>query len=107
MCGAHCILNFDENFIYQKWTSFPQINSVEQQHAVIEFSDVENCFVIQDLNTAHGTYVNDCRVQNAAVRLAPRDVIRFGFSGFPYELEIDDEQVRTMQTLSLNPLSHV
>ena len=60
---------------------------------MIEYSDIEKCFVIQDLNTAHGTYVNDCRVQNAAVRLASRDVIRFGFSGLPYELEVEDEQV--------------
>ena len=37
--------------------------------------------MVQDLNSAHGTYVNDCRVQNAAsaVRLASGDVIRFGF----------------------------
>ncbi|XP_071476887.1 forkhead-associated domain-containing protein 1-like [Diadema antillarum] len=67
--------------------------SVELQHAVIEYSDAENCFVIQDLNTAHGTYVNDCRVQNAAVRLAPGDVIRFGYSGLPHELEVEDAQV--------------
>ena len=30
-------------------------------------------------NSAHDTYVNDCRVQNAAVRLGSSDVIRFGF----------------------------
>ena len=35
--------------------------------------------MVQDLNSAHGTYVNDCHVQNAAVRLASGDVIRFGF----------------------------
>nr|XP_006812789.1 PREDICTED: forkhead-associated domain-containing protein 1-like [Saccoglossus kowalevskii] len=64
--------------------------NVELTHAVIELNEVENCFVLQDLNTAQGTYVNDCRVQNAAVRLAPGDVIRFGFSGLPYELEIEN-----------------
>nr|XP_054768394.1 forkhead-associated domain-containing protein 1-like [Lytechinus pictus] len=70
-----------------------QLTSIELQHAVIEYSDAENCFVIQDLNTAHGTYVNDCRVQNAAVRLAPGDSIRFGYSGFRHELEVEDDQV--------------
>ena len=48
---------------------------MERQHAVIEYNEAEGCFVVQDLNSAHGTYVNDCRVQNAAVR----HVIRFGF----------------------------
>ena len=45
---------------------------MEWQHAVIAYNEA-------DLNSAHGTYVNDCRVQNAAVRLASGDVIRFGF----------------------------
>ncbi|XP_071805645.1 forkhead-associated domain-containing protein 1-like isoform X1 [Asterias amurensis] len=65
-------------------------STVELQHAVIEYSDSEYCFVLQDLNTAHGTYVNDCRVQNAAVRLAPGDIIRFGYSGIPMELDVED-----------------
>ena len=52
---------------------------MEQQHAVIAYNEAEGCFVVQDLNSAHGTYANDCRVQNAAVRLASGDVIRFGF----------------------------
>ena len=52
---------------------------MEGQHAVIEYNEAEGCFVVQDLNSAHGTYVNDCHVQNAAVRLASGDVIRFGF----------------------------
>ena len=52
---------------------------MERQHAVIEYNEAEGCFVVQDLNSAHGTYVNDCRVQNAAVRLASGEVIRFGF----------------------------
>ena len=52
---------------------------MERQHAVIEYNESDGCFVVQDLNSAHGTYVNECRVQNAAVRLAPGDVIRFGY----------------------------
>ena len=39
---------------------------MERQHAIIEYNEAEGCFVVQDLNSAHGTYVNDCRVQNAA-----------------------------------------
>ena len=49
---------------------------------------------LQDLNTQQGTYVNDCRVQNAAVRLAPGDQIRFGSESSSYELQLDSlEQV--------------
>ncbi|KAJ8320668.1 hypothetical protein KUTeg_002255 [Tegillarca granosa] len=67
-----------------------QTPGVDQQHAVVEYSEQENCFVIQDLNTSQGTYVNDVRVQNATVRLAPCDIIRFGYAGMPYELLIDN-----------------
>ena len=56
-----------------------QCSNVERQHAVIEYDETEGCFVVQDLNSAHGTYVNECRVQNAAVRLASGDIIRFGY----------------------------
>ena len=59
------------------------------QHAVVEYSEQEQCFVLQDLNTQQGTYVNDCRVQNAAVRLASGDLIRFGGDGNSYELHVD------------------
>ena len=73
--------------------------SVEAQHAVIECNDGENCYVLQDLNTAQGTYVNDCRVQNAAVRLAPGDSIRFGYAGQPYHLQIDSQPAAVSITL--------
>ena len=63
---------------------------VDQQHAIIEYSEQEDCYVLQDLNTAQGTYVNDVRVQNAAVRLAPGDIVRFGYGGTPYELNIEN-----------------
>ncbi|XP_064642257.1 forkhead-associated domain-containing protein 1-like [Lineus longissimus] len=74
--------------------------SVEIQHAVIEQSEQEGCFVLQDLNSAQGTYVNDCRVQNAAVRLAPGDIIRFGYNGQPYELQIDIPQMVSCPPIS-------
>ena len=63
---------------------------MDQQHAIIEYSEQEDCYVLQDLNTSQGTYVNDVRVQNAAVRLAPGDIVRFGYGGTPYELNIEN-----------------
>jgi len=59
----------------------------EKEHAVVEFCANGNYFVLHDLNTTHGTYVNDCRVQNAAVQLAPGDIIKFGYNGKPYKLD--------------------
>ena len=64
---------------------------VDYQHAVLEFMEQDDCFVLQDLNSAQGTYVNDTRVQNAAVRLAPGDSIRFGYNGTPYELHLENK----------------
>ena len=61
-------------------------NSLDLQHAVIEYVDDENSFLLHDLNTVNGTYVNDCRIQNAAVRLSESDTIRFGFNGTPFQL---------------------
>ena len=67
-----------------------QSQGIDIQHAVIEYNEQEDCYVLQDLNTAQGTYVNDCRVQNAVVRLAPGDIIKFGYSGVPHELLIEN-----------------
>ncbi|XP_078063867.1 forkhead-associated domain-containing protein 1-like, partial [Mustelus asterias] len=66
-----------------------QNGSIGDHHALIELSDSENCFVLQDLNSSEGTFVNDCRIQNAAVRLAPGDVLRFGVGGDTYELVVE------------------
>ncbi|XP_078281277.1 forkhead-associated domain-containing protein 1 [Rhinoraja longicauda] len=63
---------------------------MEERHALIELSDSENCFVLRDLNSVNGTFVNDCRIQNAAVRLAPGDMMRFGLGGDAYELVLDN-----------------
>lgn len=65
-----------------------QMTTVDPQHAMVEFNDAEDCYVLTDLNTINGTFVNDVRVHNAAVRLAPRDSIRFGAKGPPYEFYI-------------------
>uniref|UniRef100_A0A8C4SG43 Forkhead-associated (FHA) phosphopeptide binding domain 1 n=1 Tax=Erpetoichthys calabaricus TaxID=27687 RepID=A0A8C4SG43_ERPCA len=66
-----------------------QNSGIEDRHALIDFSETEGCFVLRDLNSQHGSFVNDCRIQNASVRLAPRDVLRFGFGGPTYELIVE------------------
>ncbi|MGH0132172.1 UNVERIFIED_CONTAM: hypothetical protein FKN15_016488 [Acipenser sinensis] len=63
---------------------------MEERHALIEFSDLEGSFVLRDFNSYHGSFVNDCRIQNAAVRLAPGDVLRFGLGGPCYELAVEN-----------------
>lgn len=72
---------------------YAKVPGIDYQHAVIEYSEQEDCLIIQDLNTAQGTYVNDVRIQNAAVRLAPGDCIRFGYNGSPYELQLEQTQM--------------
>ncbi|NXX22907.1 FHAD1 protein, partial [Podargus strigoides] len=58
-------------------------------HAAIEFTSSDNSFVLQDFNSPHGTFVNDCQVQNAAVRVCPGDVLRFGTGGASFQLVVD------------------
>jgi pSer/pThr/pTyr-binding forkhead associated (FHA) protein len=65
---------------------------VDGQHALMEYDDEQRCFILKDLNSSTGTYVHDCRVQNAAVRLADGDFIRFGFNGLPLEFRIEQQQ---------------
>lgn len=79
-----------------------QCSNVERQHAVIEYDETEGCFVVQDLNSAHGTYVNECRVQNAAVRLAPGDIIRFGYENTGFEFLVDSSAPIHYPTLSVS-----
>ncbi|XP_030641071.1 forkhead-associated domain-containing protein 1 [Chanos chanos] len=66
-----------------------QNGGVDDRHAVIEWSESERCYIISDLNTAHGTYVNDCRIHNATVRLTPGDELHFGYGGSTYEFALD------------------
>ena len=76
-----------------------QSPNIDSQHAVIEYCENENTFVIQDLNTVNGTYINDCRVQNAAIRLAEQDVIRFGFNGMPFQFLLQGHNIQTVSIL--------
>ena len=55
-----------------------QSSQVEPRHAVLEYDNQLDCFLIEDLNTFHGTYVNDCRVQNSKVKVDHGDIVRFG-----------------------------
>ena len=67
-----------------------QFPGLDYKHCLLEYNEQDNCYIVQDLNTAQGTYVNDVRVQNAAVRLAHGDVIRFGVNSPPYEFYMED-----------------
>lgn len=65
---------------------------MDECHAIIDWCEGESCYYISDLNSAHGTYVNDCRIHNATVRLSPGDQLHFGYGGSTYELIIDSEK---------------
>nr|XP_047923259.1 forkhead-associated domain-containing protein 1 [Anser cygnoides] len=62
---------------------------VGDHHAALEFAGWENGFVLQDLNSPQGTFVNGCQVQNAAVRVSPGDILHFGAQGASFELVVD------------------
>ncbi|XP_015737942.1 forkhead-associated domain-containing protein 1 isoform X8 [Coturnix japonica] len=61
----------------------------EEHHAALEFTGWESGFVLQDLNSPQGTFVNGCQVQNAAVHVRPGDILRFGAQGASFELMVD------------------
>ncbi|KAM6240969.1 forkhead-associated domain-containing protein 1 [Porphyrio hochstetteri] len=66
-----------------------QSAGVADRHAALEFAPSDNSFVLQDFNSPHGTFVNGCRVQNAAVKVNPGDILRFGSRGASLELVVD------------------
>ncbi|XP_055863353.1 forkhead-associated domain-containing protein 1-like isoform X1 [Biomphalaria glabrata] len=82
-----------------------QLPGVDYQHCVLEYNELDDCFIIQDLNTAQGTYVNDVRIQNAAVRLAPGDHVRFSYNGQPFELQLDSQPQLNIPPVSQRPPS--
>ncbi|XP_016415316.1 forkhead-associated domain-containing protein 1-like [Sinocyclocheilus rhinocerous] len=69
-----------------------QNSGVDECHATIDWCEANGCYVIRDLNSAHVTYVNDCRIHNATVRLSPGDQLHFGYGGSTYELCIDSDK---------------
>ncbi|KFW84992.1 Forkhead-associated domain-containing protein 1, partial [Manacus vitellinus] len=66
-----------------------QSAGVADRHAALEFSPSDNSFILQDFNSPHGTFVNSCQVQNAAVGVRPGDILRFGTTGVAFELVLD------------------
>ena len=64
---------------------------MNQQHALIEYIDDENCFILQDLNSNTGTYINDCRIQNGAVRLVEQDTVRFGSNSQSFQFIVQSQ----------------
>ena len=60
-------------------------------HAVVERRIIPNCFVLTDLNSTYGTYVNNEKVHNKSVKLVPGDVIRFGYGGRTFEFGVCQE----------------
>ncbi|KAF6108791.1 forkhead associated phosphopeptide binding domain 1 [Phyllostomus discolor] len=63
---------------------------IDNHHALIEYNEAEGSFVLQDFNSLHGTFVNECHIQNVAVKLLPGDILRFGSEGLTYELVIEN-----------------
>ncbi|NWR66490.1 FHAD1 protein, partial [Bucorvus abyssinicus] len=66
-----------------------QSAGVGEHHAALEFTPSDNSFILQDFNCPHGTFVNGCQVQNAAVKVSPGDILRFGPRGAAFELVVD------------------
>uniref|UniRef100_A0A8C8T476 Forkhead-associated phosphopeptide binding domain 1 n=1 Tax=Peromyscus maniculatus bairdii TaxID=230844 RepID=A0A8C8T476_PERMB len=66
-----------------------QSSDIDNHHALIEFNEAEGSFVLQDFNSRNGTFVNECHIQNVAVKLIPGDILRFGSMGLTYELVIE------------------
>ncbi|XP_027459686.2 forkhead-associated domain-containing protein 1 isoform X1 [Zalophus californianus] len=63
---------------------------IDNHHALIEYNESEDSFVLQDFNSRSGTFVNECHIQNVAVKLLPGDILRFGSGGLTYELVIEN-----------------
>ncbi|XP_032971746.1 forkhead-associated domain-containing protein 1 isoform X3 [Rhinolophus ferrumequinum] len=63
---------------------------IDNHHALIEYNEADGSFVLQDFNSRNGTFVNECHIQNVAVKLLPGDVLRFGSGGLTYELVIEN-----------------
>ncbi|NXV19293.1 FHAD1 protein, partial [Cepphus grylle] len=66
-----------------------QSAGVADHHAALEFAPSDNSFILQDFNSLHGTFVNGCQVQNAAVKVSPGDILRFGAGGASFQLVVD------------------
>ena len=59
---------------------------------MIQHEENENVYILQDLNSVNGTFINDFRLQNSHVRINEQDVIRFGFNGIPFQVIVHQSQ---------------
>ncbi|XP_055560845.1 forkhead-associated domain-containing protein 1 [Falco cherrug] len=78
---------------------------VAHHHAALAFIAWDQSFVLQDLNSPHGTFVNGCQVQNAAVRVTAGDSLRFGTgqaASFQLVVEGDAQQEQPSRSWALN-----
>ncbi|NXU57827.1 FHAD1 protein, partial [Turnix velox] len=62
---------------------------VAEHHAALEFCPWDKSFILQDFSSLHGTFVNGCQVQNAAVKVASGDILCFGAGGAFFRLVVD------------------
>ncbi|NWW86684.1 FHAD1 protein, partial [Rhynochetos jubatus] len=65
-----------------------QSAGVADRHAALKFTAWDNSFILQDFNSPQGTFINGCQVQNAAVKVSPGDILRFGAAGAPFQLVV-------------------
>ncbi|XP_070615035.1 forkhead-associated domain-containing protein 1 isoform X2 [Erythrolamprus reginae] len=66
-----------------------QSPGLEDHHAALEFSEAEHSFILRDFNTSSGSFVNNCQIQNVAVKVGQGDLLRFGSGGPTFELVLD------------------
>lgn len=72
-------------------------SSGECIHATIDYIEDDLCFILQDLNSVQGIYVNDCCIRKTAVQLVPNDIVCFGYNGIPYEFLIEAKQAQSQE----------
>ena len=59
--------------------------SISKQHAKIEYDMQTNNAILTDLNSTHGTFINDMKLnQNQSIKLNSGDVLNFGQSDIKY-----------------------
>uniref|UniRef100_A0A8C1VLP5 FHA domain-containing protein n=1 Tax=Cyprinus carpio TaxID=7962 RepID=A0A8C1VLP5_CYPCA len=79
------------NWVFKLQPKSTTIGRHKDSDLCLQNSGVDECHATVDCS-AHWTYVNDCRIHNATVRLSPGDQLHFGYGGSTYELCIDSEK---------------
>uniref|UniRef100_A0A0X3P236 FHA domain-containing protein n=3 Tax=Schistocephalus solidus TaxID=70667 RepID=A0A0X3P236_SCHSO len=65
--------------------------TLDTQHAIITYDSEAECFMLRDLNTKYGLFVNELHIRNGEIRLTEGDKIRFADSATIYEFRISEE----------------